>query len=118
MGIVPKMAIRFSSFEYYKSFFPTTEQGNVSTMGNFMAGLGAGATEAMLVVTPADVVKIRLQAQAHSMSDPLDVPKYRNAGHACYVICREEGLRALWKVHVRVRGLSDAGGFPNSSAAR
>lgn len=44
-----------------------------------------------------DVVKIRLQAQRHSLMDPLDVPKYRNAGHAAYLIVKEEGLGALYK---------------------
>lgn len=60
------------------------------------AGLLAGATEAIAVVTPMEgkqninfrgiqqanrrslrekVVKIRLQAQHHSMADPLDIPK-------------------------------------------
>lgn len=41
------------------------------------AGLMAGATEAVLVVTPAEVIKIRLQAQMHSLADPMDIPKYR-----------------------------------------
>lgn len=44
-----------------------------------------------------EVVKIRLQAQVHSMTDPLDVPKYRNAGHALYVILREEGPKTLYR---------------------
>jgi solute carrier family 25 (mitochondrial citrate transporter), member 1 len=37
----------------------------------------AGATEAVMVVTPMEVVKIRLQAQQHSLADPMDIPKYR-----------------------------------------
>jgi len=49
------------------------------------------------VVTPMDVIKIRLQAQQHSMVDPLDIPKYSNAGHAAYTIVREEGISALYK---------------------
>ncbi|KAI9296390.1 mitochondrial carrier [Neoconidiobolus thromboides FSU 785] len=95
-GIVPKMAIRFSSFEYYKSVLANKEgKGNVYK--TFFAGLGAGITEAVLIVTPMDVIKIRLQAQRHSMVDPLDVPKYRNAGHAAYLIVKEEGIGALYK---------------------
>jgi solute carrier family 25 citrate transporter 1 len=96
-GIVPKMAIRFSSFELYKSILKNRETGRVSTTATFFAGLGAGVTEAVLVVTPMDVIKIRLQAQRHSMMDPLDVPKYRNAAHAAYTIIKEEGPRALYK---------------------
>lgn len=44
-----------------------------------------------------EVVKIRLQAQYHSMADPLDIPKYRNAGHACLLILREEGPLSLYR---------------------
>jgi solute carrier family 25 citrate transporter 1 len=31
------------------------------------------------------------------MADPLDIPKYRNAGHAAYTIVKEEGVSALYK---------------------
>lgn len=61
------------------------------------AGLSAGVTEAVAVVTPMEVIKIRLQAQHHSMADPLDVPKYRNAAHALYTVVREEGFGALYR---------------------
>jgi solute carrier family 25 (mitochondrial citrate transporter), member 1 len=91
------MAIRFSSFEFYKSVLAKKETGRPSTAGIFLAGLGAGVTEAVLVVTPMEVVKIRLQAQHHSMSDPLDVPKYRNAAHAAYTVVKEEGIGALYR---------------------
>jgi len=96
-GIVPKMAIRFSSFEMYKGLLAQKETGKPNTGGVFLSGLGAGITEAVLVVTPMEVVKIRLQAQHHSMSDPLDVPKYRNAAHAAYTVVKEEGVGALYR---------------------
>ncbi|KAJ4325379.1 Mitochondrial succinate-fumarate transporter [Neodidymelliopsis sp. IMI 364377] len=95
-GIVPKMAIRFTSYEWYKQMLADS-QGNVTSKSTFMAGLAAGVTEAVLVVTPMEVVKIRLQAQHHSMADPLDVPKYRNAAHALYTVLKEEGAGALWR---------------------
>jgi solute carrier family 25 citrate transporter 1 len=44
-----------------------------------------------------EVVKIRLQGQYHSMADPLDIPKYRNAAHALFTVLREEGVGALWR---------------------
>ncbi|CAO3616609.1 unnamed protein product [Cunninghamella echinulata] len=50
-----------------------------------------------MVVSPMDLIKIRLQAQRHSMADPLDIPKYRNAPHAAYTIVKEEGISALYK---------------------
>ncbi|KAJ2515266.1 Mitochondrial succinate-fumarate transporter [Coemansia sp. RSA 1939] len=95
-GIVPKMAIRFSSFELYKSWLADAD-GKVSTSAVFLAGLGAGTTEAVAVVTPMDVIKIRLQAQRHSTVDPMDIPKYRNAMHAAFTIVKEEGFMTLYK---------------------
>jgi hypothetical protein len=62
-GIVPKMAIRFSSFELYKSWM-ADEHGIVSTSSVFVAGLAAGTTEAVLVVSPMDLIKIRLQVKS------------------------------------------------------
>ncbi|CCM02973.1 uncharacterized protein FIBRA_05088 [Fibroporia radiculosa] len=96
-GIVPKMAIRFASFETYKGWLADKETGKTSVGNIFIAGLGAGTTEAVFVVTPMEVVKIRLQAQQHSLADPLETPQYRNAGHAVYKIIREEGFSALYR---------------------
>ncbi|KAI0629721.1 mitochondrial carrier [Trametes polyzona] len=96
-GIVPKMAIRFASFEKYKAWLADKSTGQTSVGNIFIAGLGAGVTEAVLVVTPMEVVKIRLQAQQHSLADPLEAPRYRNAGHAVYAIVREEGVGALYR---------------------
>jgi len=44
-----------------------------------------------------EVVKIRMQAQYHSLSDPLDVPKYRSAPHALLTVLKDEGISALWR---------------------
>ncbi|KAL7960472.1 mitochondrial carrier [Trichoderma compactum] len=96
-GIVPKMAIRFTSFEWYKQLLADKSTGTVSGRATFLAGLAAGVTEAVAVVTPMEVIKIRLQAQHHSMADPLDIPKYRNAAHALYTVVKEEGFGALYR---------------------
>lgn len=63
IGIIPKMAIRFSSYEWYRTLLADKETGKVSTGNTFIAGLMAGVTEAVMVVNPMEVVKIRLQAQ-------------------------------------------------------
>lgn len=96
-GITPKMAIRFTSFEWYKTLLADKTTGAVSGRATFVAGLAAGVTEAVAVVTPMEVIKIRLQAQHHSMADPLDIPKYRNAAHALYTVVKEEGVGALYR---------------------
>lgn len=96
-GIIPKMAIRFTSFEAYKQMLADKETGQVTGRATFLAGLSAGVTEAVAVVTPMEVIKIRLQAQHHSLADPLDIPKYRNAAHALYTVLKEEGVGALYR---------------------
>lgn len=95
-GMIPKMAIRFTSYEWYKQLL-ANGMGQVTSQATFVAGLAAGITEAVCVVTPMEVVKIRLQAQYHSLADPLDVPKYRNAPHAVFRVFREEGIGALYR---------------------
>ena len=102
-GIIPKMAIRFVSFEQYRDWgntFVKTQQWNMSpTSVTFTAGLASGLTEAIVVVTPAEVCKIRMQGQYHSMMDPSQMQhrKYTNVIQTAVTIVREEGLGALYK---------------------
>ncbi|CCU82119.1 succinate/fumarate mitochondrial transporter [Blumeria hordei DH14] len=96
-GIVPKMAIRFTSFEACTLWLRDKNTSITSGRAIFVAGLLAGITEAVAIVTPMEVLKIRLQAQNHSMADPLDVPKYRNAAHALYKVVKEEGFFSLYR---------------------
>ncbi|CAM9907838.1 unnamed protein product [Discosporangium mesarthrocarpum] len=96
-GIVPKMAVRFTSFESYKDLLGASDGKDRGKV--FLAGLGSGVTEAVLVVTPAEVCKIRLQAQYHSMLDPQEMArrKYKNVIQTAFVIAKEEGVGALYK---------------------
>ena len=92
------MAIRFVSFEYYKELISMhTSFGDKLT--NFTAGLSSGLTEAVLIVTPAEVCKIRMQSQRHSLLDPVETNarKYGNVVQTAIVIIREEGYSALYK---------------------
>lgn len=96
-GIAPKMAVRFSSFDAYKGLFNCKDGKNKT--GVFFAGLLSGVTEAVVVVTPAEVCKIRMQAQYHSMLDPHQMAnrKYKNVLQTAALIVKEEGLSALYK---------------------
>ncbi|ETN37275.1 mitochondrial thiamine pyrophosphate carrier 1 [Cyphellophora europaea CBS 101466] len=56
-------------------------------------------------IAPLDVVKIRLQLQPHSLSDPLSCdgikgPTYKGALHTMRAIAKQEGIRALWKGNI------------------
>ncbi|KAL2154377.1 hypothetical protein VTH82DRAFT_3053 [Thermothelomyces myriococcoides] len=69
----------------------------------------AGATAGLIarfVIAPLDVVKIRLQLQTHSLSDPLTHrnlqggPIYKGTLPTIRHILRHEGLTGLWKGNV------------------
>lgn len=99
-GIIPKMAIRFLSFEQYKlGLGKITGASQTNTSLIFSAGLASGLTEAILVVTPAEVCKIRMQGQYNSMMDPAQLRnrKYTNVFQTAYTVVREEGVGALYK---------------------
>lgn len=103
-GIIPKMSIRFVSFEQYREVFqsmvgPPPSGTQFHTSVNFTAGLASGLTEAILIVTPAEVCKIRMQSQYNSLMDPSQLArrKYTNVAQTAIVIVKEEGIGALYK---------------------
>ena len=72
-------------------------QGKLSLGGGFVAGIGAGVTEAFMIVTPFEVLKTRLQQQTGTDVSQL---KYKGPVHAARTIVAEEGAMALWKGNV------------------
>jgi len=83
----PKRAIKFSSNEAYKPLFMV--DGKLSQMGAIGAGIGAGITEAFVVV-PFELVKIRLQ-------DKSNQGKYLNTTDCVKKILQQEGPFAFFK---------------------
>lgn len=69
------------------------ETGKISPAGRFAAGFGAGVLEALLIVTPFEVVKIRLQQQRGLSPHLL---KYKGPIHCAVTTIREEGIFGLW----------------------
>eukprot|EP01065_Artemidia_motanka_P009792 TRINITY_DN1505_c2_g1_i1.p1 TRINITY_DN1505_c2_g1~~TRINITY_DN1505_c2_g1_i1.p1 ORF type:complete len:306 (+),score=89.82 TRINITY_DN1505_c2_g1_i1:85-1002(+) len=94
--LVLKYAVRWKFNEVYRNLLKG-EDGKVSTAGTFLAGLGAGVTEAVLIVTPFEVLKTRLQQQTGTDASKL---KYRGPVHCARTIIKEEGVGALWKGNV------------------
>ncbi|KAK8138416.1 Mitochondrial thiamine pyrophosphate carrier 1 [Apiospora sp. TS-2023a] len=78
--------------------------------GNRWQVVTAGATAGLIsrfVIAPLDVVKIRLQLQSHSLSDPLShsglpsgAPVYKGTLATLRHILRHEGVPGLWKGNV------------------
>ncbi len=69
-----------------------------------MAG-GVAGLVSRFCIAPLDVVKIRLQLQPHSLSDPLSCdgirgPIYKGVLPTLRAIVRQEGIRALWKGNI------------------
>jgi len=70
-----------------------------------IAGVTAGLI-ARFIIAPLDVVKIRLQLQTHSLSDPLShrdlrgSPIYKGTLPTIKHILREEGITGLWKGNI------------------
>ncbi|GAP85947.2 putative mitochondrial deoxynucleotide carrier [Rosellinia necatrix] len=77
--------------------------------GSRLQVVTAGATAGLIsrfVIAPLDVVKIRLQLQTHSLSDPLShqdlrgSPIYKGTIRTLRHIARNEGITGLWKGNV------------------
>ncbi|KAL6048988.1 Mitochondrial succinate-fumarate transporter [Balamuthia mandrillaris] len=102
--LMAKYALRMGSFSVFTALLSNDSKpaagapnhkrlsGEEEARRNFLAGLCAGMVEAVLVVTPFEVVKTRLQQQVGFKEI-----KYRGPVHAAATMVREEGVTALWK---------------------
>lgn len=90
--LVLKYSVRWWFNDTYRSLL-ADEDGTVSTPASFLAGLMSGVTEAVLIVTPFEVVKTRLQTQV-SFGTKL---KYNGPIDVVRKVIKEEGVQSLWK---------------------
>ncbi|KAJ4977812.1 hypothetical protein NE237_008592 [Protea cynaroides] len=88
-----KYALRMGSNAILQTAFKDSHTGKLSNHGRFLSGFGAGVLEALVIVTPFEVVKIRLQQQKGLSPGLL---KYKGPVHCARMIIREEGLLGLW----------------------
>lgn len=91
--LVTKYALRFGSFQYFKSLMGVSSSKGGDRLRNLGAGLMAGVTEAILIVTPFERVKTVLQQQIGMKKQAL---RYKGPVHAAMTIVREEGIGSLW----------------------
>lgn len=88
-------------------------QSNVKAQANSSQGTraqvvlagGIAGLVSRFCIAPLDVVKIRLQLQPHSLSDPLSCdgikgPTYKGVFPTLRAIAKQEGIRALWKGNI------------------
>ena len=76
---------RFSVFEYLKNNM-SDENGNLNKKQVLLAGLGAGVSEAILVVCPMETVKVKF---IHDQTQPK--PQYKGFFHGVKTIVKQEG---------------------------
>ncbi|KAF5476292.1 hypothetical protein F2P56_008023 [Juglans regia] len=93
MHLTLKYALRMGSNAVLQSAFKDSETGKLSNRGRLLSGFGAGVLEALVIVTPFEVVKIRLQQQRGLSPELL---KYKGPLHCARMIIREEGFLGLW----------------------
>lgn len=92
MHLTTKYALRFGTNSFFQSLF-RSKDGSLSDGARLAAGLGAGVTEAMIIVTPFEVIKTRLQQQRGLAKEAL---KYNGTLGTALTVAREEGPLALW----------------------
>lgn len=92
MHLTLKYSLRFGTNSFFQSLF-RDKDGGLSDGARLASGLGAGVTEAMVIVTPFEVIKTRLQQQRGLAKEAL---KYRGTFGTALTVAREEGPLALW----------------------
>lgn len=60
VGSIPKAGIRFGLNSVIKDMLRDKDTGKLTPAKNFLAGLGAGVTEAIVIVAPVETVKTKV----------------------------------------------------------
>jgi len=90
-GSIPKSAVRFGAFEYFKKN-NMDAKGNLSTGKKLLCGLGAGVCEAIFAVTPMETVKVKfIDDQAKKN------PRFKGFYHGVRTIIKEQGIRGTYQ---------------------
>ncbi|KAF0038377.1 hypothetical protein F2P81_008861 [Scophthalmus maximus] len=90
-GSIPKSAVRFGTFDILSN--PMRDAtGRLDNTGSLLCGLGAGLTEAIVVVCPMETVKVKLIHDQCSLR-----PRYRGFFHGVSEIIREQGVRGTYQ---------------------
>lgn len=90
-GAIAKVSVRFGAFESIKKQFLNSD-GKLSPEKRFFAGLSAGLCEAILVVTPADTINVKIVNDQRSPN-----PRFRGIIHGVRTIIQENGLRGVYQ---------------------
>jgi solute carrier family 25 (mitochondrial citrate transporter), member 1 len=87
-----KYALRFGTNAFFESLL-ADKDGKLTGSRRVLSGLGAGLVEAVVIVTPFEVIKIRLQSQVGLDKTKL---KYNGPVDALVKTVKNEGFLAMW----------------------
>ncbi|KAI9030672.1 mitochondrial carrier domain-containing protein [Phycomyces nitens] len=91
IGNAAKAGVRFLTYDQIANQLKD-ENGKLTGIRSLLAGLGAGMTEAVLVVTPSETIKTKLIHDKNSQT-----PKYKGLVHGTRLIIKEEGLQGIYR---------------------
>ncbi|KAG2206346.1 hypothetical protein INT46_002654 [Mucor plumbeus] len=91
IGNAAKAGVRFLTYDQIANAL-RDKDGKLSGMRSMLAGLGAGMTEAALVVTPSETIKTKLIHDKNSLA-----PRYKGLVHGTKLIVAEEGLGGIYR---------------------
>ncbi|KAG0226057.1 hypothetical protein BGW41_004406 [Actinomortierella wolfii] len=91
IGTAAKAGVRFFAFDQFKDLLKDKD-GKTTGVRNMLAGLGAGMTEALLVVTPTETIKTKLIHDGNSAN-----PQYRGLVHGVKSIVQAEGIGGIYR---------------------
>ncbi|CAO3617210.1 unnamed protein product [Cunninghamella blakesleeana] len=91
IGNAAKAGVRFLTYDQIANAL-RDKDGKLSGVRSVLAGLGAGMTEAALVVTPSETIKTKL---IHDRNN--QVPKYHGLVHGTKTIIKEEGIAGIYR---------------------
>jgi len=89
---IPKVAVRFGAYETARGQVLQKEERPLGRGERLICGLFAGVSEAVLVVTPMETLKVKF---IHDFNSP--TPKYRGFFHGINTIVKEQGLSGTYK---------------------
>ncbi|KAK9880674.1 hypothetical protein WA026_011910 [Henosepilachna vigintioctopunctata] len=90
-GSIPKSAVRFGSFEFFKNHL-ADEHYELGPINRLLCGLGAGVAEAIFAVTPMETVKVKFINDQRSPN-----PRFKGFFHGVGIIVREQGIGGVYK---------------------
>lgn len=93
-----KGGVRFISFSQSQAYLKRTRFGAANPgWSNVLAGLVAGATESVLVVTPGEVLKTRMiRGQRELAAAASGGQQRQNLAQVAASVIRSDGLKGLW----------------------